>query len=130
MAFKDRRWKELSGRLPSGAWATRKIPVCGPGAFTVPKALAFGNRTENKDGYDLFYVWSGVGVPDVAESLVPLQPDTDIEDALSVIETDFCHHDGLGPVATARFIAQTPDENIQADVVGYAQALLGSMGRL
>ena len=76
LAFKDRRWQELSGRIPSGAWATRKIPVCGPGAFTVLKALAFGNRAENKDAFDLFYLWSGVGVPDVAESLVPLQPDT------------------------------------------------------
>ena len=130
MAFKDRRWIELSGCLPSGAWATRKIPVCGPGAFTVLKALAFGNRTENKDAYDLFYVWSGIGVPDVAEGLVPLQPDTYIEDALSVIERDFCHHDGPGPIGTARFIARELDENIQADVVGYARALLRSMGRL
>ena len=130
LAFKDRRWKVLSGRIPSGAWATREIPVCGPGAFTVLKALAFGNRAENKDGYDLFYVCSGVGVPDVAESLVPLQPDTDIEDALSVIERDFCHHDGPGPIGTARFIARELDENMQADVVGYARALLRSVGRL
>ena len=136
LAFKDRRWKVLSGRIPSGAWATREIPVCGPGAFTVLKALAFGNRAENKDAYDLFYVWSGVGVPDVAESLVPLQPDTDIEDALSVIERDFCHHDGPGPIGTARFIARELDENMQADVVGYARALaarpadLRSVGRL
>ena len=130
LAFKDRRWKELSGRIPSGAWATRDIPVCGPGAFTVLKALAFGNRAENKDAYDLFYVWSGVGVPGVAESLVPLQPDTCIDDALSVIERDFCHHDGLGPIGTARFITQELDENVQADVVGYAQELLRSMGRL
>ena len=130
LAFKDRRWKELSGRIPSGAWVTRGIPVCGPGAFTVLKALAFGNRAENKDAYDLFYVWSGVGVPDVAESLVPLQPNTYIDDALSVIERDFCHHDGLGPIGTARFITQELDENVQADVVGHAQALLRSMGRL
>lgn len=46
----------------SGARASRTIPVCGPGAFTVLKALAFGDRTENKDAYDLFYVWRGVGV--------------------------------------------------------------------
>ena len=44
LAFKDRRWKELSGRIPSGAWVTRGIPVCGPGAFTVLKALAFGKQ--------------------------------------------------------------------------------------
>ena len=129
LAFKDRRWKELSDRIPSGACATRGIPVCGSGAFTVLKALAFGNRAENKDAYDLFYVWSGVGVPDVAESLVPLQPNAYIEDALSVIERDFCHHDGPGPIGAARFITRELDENIQADVVGYAQALLRSMGR-
>ena len=98
LAFKDRRWKELSGSILSGARATRKIPVCGPGAFTVLKALAFGNRAENKDAYDLLYVWSAVGVPDVAESLVSLQPNTYIDDALSVIERDFCNHDGPGPV--------------------------------
>ena len=129
MAFKDRRWIELSGSLPSGAWATRNIPVCGPGAFTVLKALAFGNRTENKDAYDLFYLWSGVGVPEVTESLVPLQPDSYIEDSLSVIERDFCHHDGAGPIGTARFMTRELDDNIQADVVGYARALLRAMGR-
>ncbi|MDE0632111.1 MAG: hypothetical protein OXH73_11470 [Caldilineaceae bacterium] len=130
LAFKDRRWKELSGSLPSGARATRKIPVCGPGAFTVLKVLAFGNRTENKDAYDLFYVWGGIGVPDVAESLVPLQPDSYIEDALSVIERDFCHHNGTGPIGTARFLTKELDDNIQADVVGHARALLRAMGRL
>ena len=129
LAFKDRRGKELSGRLSSGAWATREIPVCGPGAFTVLKALAFGSRGQNKDAYDLFYVWRGVGARGVAESLVPLMPDTCIDNALSVIERDFCRHDGLGPTATAQFITQEPDENIQADVVGYARALLRSMGR-
>ena len=56
LAFLGRRRIELSGRTPSGAFATRTIPVCGPGAFTVLKALAFGNRAENKDACDLFYV--------------------------------------------------------------------------
>ena len=32
-------------------------------------------------------------------------------------------------LAAAQFITQAPDENIQADVVGYALALLRSMGR-
>ena len=130
LAFEDRRWIELSGRMPSGAWTNREIPVCGPGAFTVLKALAFGNRAENKDAYDLFYVWSGVGVPDVAGSLTSLQPNSYIDDALSVIQRDFDHHDGLGPVGTARFITHELDENVQADVVGHARALLRSMGRL
>ena len=130
LAFKDQRRIDLSGVTPSGARATRSIPVCGPGAFTVLKALAFGNRTENKDAYDLFYVWSGVGIPEITESLAPLRPSTHIDDALSVIERDFCNHEGLGPIATAQFITRGLDDNVQADVVGHAQALLRSLGRL
>ncbi|MXZ26199.1 MAG: hypothetical protein F4Y80_15350 [Caldilineaceae bacterium SB0665_bin_21] len=130
LAFQDRCRKELSGTTPSGAWATRNIPVCGPGAFTVLKALAFHNRTANKDAYDLFYVWSGIGIPKVAEHLAVLLPNPYIDDALSVIETDFCNHDGLGPITTARFITQGLDDDVQADVVGLAQELLRSMGQL
>ena len=129
LAFDDRRLRELAGRVPSGAWASRSIPVCGPGAFTVLKALAFGNRTENKDAYDLFYVWRGVGLDDVAASLTSLEPSSYVDDALSVIERDFRNHDGAGPVATAQFLGGL-DDNVQADVVGYADRLLRSLGRL
>ena len=130
LAFGDRSCTELSGHIPSGAWATRNIPVCGPGAFTVLKALAFGNRTENKDAYDLFYVWNGIGVTDVAKSLAPLLPNTNIDNALCIIERDFCSPNGPGPIGAAHFIALRPDENIQADVAGLAQELLRSLGRL
>ena len=48
--------------------------------------------------------WSRVGVPGVAESLASLRPDIYyIDDVLSVIERDFCRHDGPGPVGAARF---------------------------
>lgn len=129
LAFQGRRQIELSGRTPDGASATRTIPVCNPGAFTVLKALAFGNRAANKDAYDLFYVWSGVGIPEVAKNLTPLQPSSHIDDALDVIARDFCGHDGLGPLAAAYFITQGPDDNLQADVVGHALELLRRMGR-
>ncbi len=129
LAFEDQRPRELAGPVPSGAWASRTIPVCGPGAFTVLKALAFGNRTENKDAYDLFYVWRGVGLDDVATSLTSLEPSSYVDDALSVIERDFRNHDGPGPVATAQFLGGL-DDNVQADVVGYADQLLRSLGRL
>ena len=129
LAFKDRSWIELSGRIPSGAWASRDIPVCGPGAYTVLKALAFGNRTENKDAYDLFYVWNAIGVAEVAGNLASLPPNTNIDKALHIIERDFVGHDGLGPVGVAHFIAQRADDDIQADVAGQAQALLRSMRR-
>ena len=130
LAFKDRRLRQLSGRVPSGAMASRNIPVCGPGAFTVLKALAFGNRTENKDAYDLFYVWSGLGLDDVAASLNSLEPNSYIDEALAVIERDFCSHDGPGPIGTAQFVAGGLDDEVQADVVGYAHGLLRATGRL
>ena len=129
LAFIDRRWIPLSGVTSSGEQATREIPVCGPGAFTVLKALAFGNRGENKDAYDLFYVWRGVGIQDVARRLAPLQPNTHIESALNAIDRDFTSHDGPGPRRTAIFIHGRPDDETQADVVGQAQALLRLLER-
>ena len=129
LAFLDRCWIPLSDVTLSGERATRAIPVCGPGAFTVLKALAFGNRGENKDAYDLFYLWRGVGVQDVAERLAPLRPNTHIESALNIIDRDFTNHDGPGPRRTAMFIYGRPDDEAQADVVGQAQMLLRSLGR-
>ena len=128
LAFKDQTKRQLSGYVPSGAWVTRGIPVCGPGAFTVLKALAFRNRTENKDAYDLFYVWNGIGVGQVATDLMSLLPDPHVEEALTIIRQDFSTHDGPGPVGTAEFMTRGANEEIQADVTGQALALLRSMG--
>ena len=117
--------------LPGAAGCGRLLrvpPALGPGL--VLKALAFGNRTENKDAYDLFYVWRGVGVPKVAERLAALLPNPCIDDALSVIETDFCNHDDLGPIGTGQFITRGRDNDIQADVAGLARGLLRAMERL
>ena len=124
LAFEDRRWIELAGPVPSGARATREVPVCGPGAFTVLKALAFGNRAENKDAYDLFYVWRELGAAAVAESLASLSPNPHVSKALRIVRRDFCRHDGPGPVGVAHFIAGRRDDDIQADVTGQAEALV------
>ena len=83
LAFLDRRWATLSGVTWSGEQVTRAIPVCGTGAFTILKALAFRNRGENKDTYDLFYVWRGVGTENVAQMLALFLPNTHIENALN-----------------------------------------------
>ena len=48
LAFRDCRSVPLSGYTLSDERADRDIPVCGPGAFTVLKALAFRNRGENQ----------------------------------------------------------------------------------
>ncbi|MBX9718513.1 MAG: hypothetical protein K2X36_06675, partial [Microbacteriaceae bacterium] len=56
LAFDERVQVELDGHTLKGERARRMIPVCGPAAFVVLKALAFGQRGEPKDAYDLVYV--------------------------------------------------------------------------
>ena len=130
LAFRDQRRTEIADVIPSGARATRSIPVCGPGAFTVLKALAFGERTATKDAYDLFYVWRGLGLPAVAERLLSLMPNPNVKQALAVIERDFGSLDAPGPVAAARFMTGRLDDEIQADVSGLALALLDSVRKV
>jgi hypothetical protein len=55
LAFNERVDIELDGHTLKGERAQRKVPVCGPAAFVVLKALAFGDRSEPKDAYDLVY---------------------------------------------------------------------------
>lgn len=129
LAFRDRVWKELTDAVPSGARAVREVPVCGAGAYIVLKSLAFGLRTANKDAYDLFYVLSGVGIPEVASRLGSLQPDPNVDEALNVMARDFSAHDRPGPVGAAHFQAHGPDDELQADVVGHALELLRVFGR-
>ncbi len=124
LAFHDRRLVSVSGYTRSQEQATRDIPVCGPGAFTVLKALAFRNRGENKDAYDLHYVLSGLGSGNVAQSLAPLLCDDRVRRALDIIREDFTQHDAIGPRRVAQFLPDGLEDDIQADVVGQALALL------
>ena len=45
---------------PTGAGASRSVPVWGLGAFTVFRSIAFGNGAENEDTYDLCHYWQSV----------------------------------------------------------------------
>ena len=129
LAFRDRRRVSLSGETPRGERATREVWVCGPGAFTVLKTLAFVGRGGNKDAYDLFYVWKGLGVGEVTRCLDRFRDDPLVKRALEILARDFCHHDGLGPKRTARFLANdaASADEIQADVVGLARDLVSAL---
>jgi hypothetical protein len=113
-----------------GEDATRDVWVCGPGAYVVLKALAFGSRGENKDAYDLFYVVRnfGSGVEDVAAHLRPLLIDRAAVEAIAVLRRDFIDHDGVGPRRVAEFQMGGPDDATQADVVGFVRELLERCG--
>ena len=92
----------------------------------VLKALAFHLRGENKDAYDLYYVVRnyGAGVDDVASRLRPLLDDPSAGEAVRILNEDFREHDCIGPRRVAEFIKGMPDDEIQADVVGFVRQLL------
>ncbi|MCY3841641.1 MAG: hypothetical protein OXH09_23855 [Gammaproteobacteria bacterium] len=122
LAFQDLVSVGLSGMTIQGERATRKVRVCGPGAFIVLKALAFRNRGEEKDAYDLYYVlrYYGSGVDDVVKPLRPLAHDVDVLSALAILREDFLDPEGLGPHRAAGFLnGGQRDDDIQADVAGF-----------
>jgi hypothetical protein len=127
LAFRDGVRVSLDGETIRGEKARRKVRVCGAGAFVVLKSLAFRQRGEEKDAYDLYYVvkYFGSDVSDVAARVRALMPDPQVEEALSFLAEDFAGHDSVGPIRAAEFIHGVPDEETQADVVGFVARLLG-----
>ena len=49
---------------------------------------------------------------------------------LMLMLNNFTEHDATGPMRVVQFLAYRPDDEIQADVVGYARELLQAMDRL
>lgn len=126
LAFKNFKTITLDGETIQGEHAKRTIRVCGAGAFLVLKALAFRNRGENKDAYDLFYLLRNYGgsVSDVADELRPLLEDPCTQQALDFLREDFQQSDSTGPKRVAEFLYGASDDAIQADAVGFVQQLL------
>lgn len=126
LAFQDWQSLTLTGKTIAGETASRKIRVCGAGAYVVLKALAFRIRGENKDAYDLFYLLKnyGVGVEDVVAKLQPLLGDAAAAQALLYLREDFAGPDHTGPRRTAQFLYGRPDDETQADAVGFVARLL------
>lgn len=94
------------------------------------KSIAFRNRGDNKDAYDLYYLLHNYGemVDDIATRLVPLLDDSCTQDALKYLREDFMDIDGIGPRRAAEFMTGGPDYTIQADVVGFVRQLLQLCG--
>lgn len=126
----------LRGSTPAGERAERAVTVCGPGAFTVLKALALAGRAEPKDAYDLVYVlqhWPG-GAADVARRLDAHagRHGAVVRRALGGLARDFADETSLGPRRAAAFFGHTGrryDEAV-ADALGYVDALLRHTGSL
>jgi len=126
LAFQDRLRFPLVGSTILGEKASREIWVCGPGAFIILKALAFGTRGENKDAYDLYYVLRnyGSGIDDILEHLNPILKEQETQNAFEILRRDFSEPDGVGPRRVAEFLYAAPGDELQADVAGFVRELL------
>lgn len=130
LAFEERVMIELDGPTLTGERARRAVPVCGAGAFTTLKALAFGDRGEPKDAYDLVYVLRGSpGGPSAVAGCIVEHADAHghiVERALGLLARDFTGPDSIGPRRAAEFDVtgeETPEE-AAADANGYVADLL------
>lgn len=127
LAFADRQLLTLTGDTVHHEQATRAIWVCGAGAFIVLKALAFDNRGENKDVYDLIYMLQnyGISINDVFERLRPLLQSIAAGQALAILKRDFKGINSVGPKRLAEFLGDPGNEELRADALGSVRALLG-----
>ncbi len=122
LAFQDCISIDLDGPLPSGERVSRPIWVCGPGAFLILKALAFRNRAEPKDAYDLHYNlknWKN-GLEDIVERVSRLSDHSVVSDALGLLREDFASIDSIGPASIDRFLSGVDSNNddLRADISG------------
>ena len=130
LAFEERVWAPLDGLTLRGERARRKIPVCGPGAFVVLKALAFGNRARPKDAYDLLYLlrnWTGRREDVVARLRTQAaRHATLVREALRQLERDFATLDSIGPSRAAEFSGGSDRDADLADAHGEVDDLLAA----
>jgi hypothetical protein len=136
LAFDERVNIELDGHTLKGERARRAVPVCGPAAFVVLKALAFGDRGEPKDAYDLVYVIRhipGRGAA-IAERLhLHAQHHAEIvARALELLNRDFDTPDDIGSLRAATFAiaADAELDAAAADAHGFIDDLLRATSRL
>lgn len=132
LAFDEHEHVTIDGHTLKGERVTRTIPVCGPGAFVVLKAFAFGDRAEPKDAFDLVYVirrWPG-GAEAIADRLARhAEPHHDVVTAaLQLLVRDFGSPDLIGPLRVAEFEGATGTgrDEVAADAQGYVDDLLGA----
>ena len=66
----------------------------------------------------------GSGIGDVIRCLAPLAGEPEAGLAFEALREDFLLHDAIGPRRVAEFLQGSPDDAVQADVVGLVQQVL------
>lgn len=126
LAFQDAVACQVNGQTLEGDSVTRTIPVCGPAAFIILKALAFRNRAEPKDAYDLGYVLHHFtdGPVAIAQRLMAFTDHPALNQALNVLREDFADETSIGPRSASRFLYTNIDPAYVADITGDITLLL------
>lgn len=130
LAFKERVPIRIDGTTLDGQQAVRQLPVCGPAAFVVLKALAFGDRAEPKDAFDLTYVLRHApgGRPAVVAQLRGHAVDhaAIVGQAIEQLALDFATVESIGPQRAAEFEHLDTDDRdaAAADAHGYVDDIL------
>lgn len=130
LAFIDTITVRVEGTTTEGELAERDIRVAGPAAFVVLKALAFRNRGENKDAYDLVYVLLNFGAEpfvEVAERFRAIADADEAREALAYLDEDFATDEHLGPKRRAEFLGDRDDLDVRQDAVGAVQGFLAAV---
>jgi hypothetical protein len=70
----------------------------------------------------------GSGPRDVAGSFEPVADDPSAREAVMILRRDFLDLDGVGPRRVAEFIHGGPNDEIQADVIGFVKRFLDVCG--
>jgi len=114
LAVRDFTVHQVAGkRLDDGGLSTVELQVVGVLTFTVLKILAFQDRHENKDAYDLIYTLlnypggpAGAGRVAAATKIAAVRQ---VVDALNLLERRFETTDHDGPIAHATFLGDPQD---------------------
>ena len=116
-------------RLDDGGRSTVVVRVANILSYTVLKILAFQDRHENKDSYDLIYCLLNFGEgPEEAGRAAAqsaIRDDAQVRDALQLLAERFESADHDGPHAYGAFLADDGDEEEAARLRQEAVAVAG-----
>ena len=126
----------VAERLDDGGLSTIAVRVCGLLPYVVLKILAFQDRHENKDAYDLVLCLLNFGDgPESAGTATansPVASHSQVADALRLLGERFADADRDGPASYATFLALPDDAEAAArlhrDAVAVVRKFLDAFG--
>lgn len=122
-------------RLDDGGRSTVLVRVADILSYTVLKTLAFQDRHENKDSYDLIYCLLnfGEGPEDAGRAAAQsaIRDDAQVHDALRLLAERFASADHDGPRAYGAFLSEAGDQEqaarLRQEAVAVVRDFLNSM---